>query len=97
MRWELDFSRFANLGRKNSGMADFDLDISQNKRGLFIELVKEKYGKDFVVPIEKVNKIYNKIENKNKKIIVIKNGIHWFLSSKEVETVLGDIKEFIRS
>jgi esterase/lipase len=53
--------------------------------------------KDFVVPLEKVNKIYEKIENKNKKIIVIKNGIHWFLSSKEVEPVLDDIKEFIRS
>jgi len=53
--------------------------------------------KDFVVPIEKVNKIYEKIENKNKKIIVIENGIHWFLSSETIYTVLDDIKEFIRS
>ena len=35
VRWDLDFSRFANLGRKS--MADFDWDISKRRRKEMVE------------------------------------------------------------
>lgn len=53
--------------------------------------------KDFVVPIEKIKNIYESLSNKNKKMITVKNGSHWFLSSKLVETTFDEINNFIRS
>lgn len=53
--------------------------------------------KDYIVPVDKISKIYDKISNKNKKIIIVKNGSHWFLSSKLVETIFDEINNFIRS
>lgn len=46
VKWNLDFSRFANLGRND--MADIDIDVSKNKRELAIQLIKDKYGDENV-------------------------------------------------
>lgn len=53
--------------------------------------------KDFIVPIEKLKKIYKSLSNPNKKMITVKNGTHWFIFTDLVKTVFDDIKEFIRS
>ena len=49
VRWDLDFSRFANLGRKS--MADYDWDISKKRRKEMIEISEELFGKENVAPI----------------------------------------------
>lgn len=53
--------------------------------------------RDFVVPIEKIESIYESLSNPNKEMITVKNGSHWFLSSKLVETTFDEINNFIRS
>jgi len=97
VRWELDFSRFANLGRKNSGMADFDLDISQNKRGLFIELVKQKYGKDFVIPIATFGTLSTKVAIRDIAKVLNKKKIYslpYASIVKDVVALIPSIKTF---
>ncbi len=46
IKWNLDFTRFANLGRND--MADIDIDVSRNQRDFAIELIKQKYGEENV-------------------------------------------------
>ena len=46
VRWDLDFSRFANLGRKS--MADFEWDISKRRRKEMVEISEELFGKENV-------------------------------------------------
>jgi len=53
--------------------------------------------RDFIVPIEKIKKIYESLSNTNKKMIMVENGTHWFIFTDLVETIFDDIKEFIRS
>lgn len=53
IRWNLDFSRFANLGRKS--IADFDWDISKRRRKEFIDISEELFGKENVAPIATFN------------------------------------------
>lgn len=59
IRWDLDFSRFANLGRKS--IADFDFDISKNRRKEFIEISEELFGKENVAPIATFNTLSTKV------------------------------------
>lgn len=59
VRWNLDFSRFANLGRKS--MADYDMDISRNRRREIIEISEELFGKDNVAPICTYNTLSTKV------------------------------------
>lgn len=50
IEWDLDFSRFANKGRKGSA-ADYDLDISQLRRNEVFEILKEILEEDDDVPV----------------------------------------------
>lgn len=59
VRWKLDFSRFANLGRRS--MADYDMDISRNRRREIIEISEELFGKDNVAPICTFNTLSTKV------------------------------------
>lgn len=59
VRWDLDFSRFANLGRKSVG--DFDWDISKRRRKEMIEISEEEFGKEFVAPIATFNTLSTKV------------------------------------
>lgn len=49
VRWNLDFSRFANLGRKS--VADYDMDIAQSRRKEMIKISEDLFGKEKVAPI----------------------------------------------
>lgn len=59
VRWNLDFSRFANLGRKS--MADFDWDISKRRRKEFVEISEDLFGKKNVAPIATFNTLSTKV------------------------------------
>ena len=59
IRWDLDFSRFANLGRKSVG--DFDWDISKKRRKEFIDISEELFGKGNVAPIATFNTLSTKV------------------------------------
>jgi DNA polymerase-3 subunit alpha len=59
IRWDLDFSRFANLGRKN--LADFDWDISKLRRKEFVEISEQLFGKENVAPICTFNTLSTKV------------------------------------
>ena len=59
VRWKLDFSRFANLGRRS--MADYDMDISKLRRRELIEISEELFGKDNVAPICTYNTLSTKV------------------------------------
>ena len=64
IRWDLDFSRFANLGRKGS-LADFDWDISKRRRKEIIEITEELFGKNNVAPIATFNTLSTKVAIKD--------------------------------
>lgn len=59
VKWELDFSRFANLGRKS--LADYDMDVSKRRRKELIEISEELFGKDKVAPIATFNTLSTKV------------------------------------
>lgn len=59
VRWGLDFSRFANLGR--TAMADFDWDISQARRKEAVEISCELFGINNVAPICTFNSLSTKV------------------------------------
>ena len=59
VKWDLDFSRFANLGRKS--IADFDWDISKRRRKEMIEISEELFGKENVAPIATFNTLSTKV------------------------------------
>jgi DNA polymerase-3 subunit alpha len=60
IRWKLDFSRFANLGRKGS-MADFDLDISKRLRSKVLELTEKQFGHEHFAHITTFNSLTAKV------------------------------------
>lgn len=60
IKWDLDFSRFANLGRKGS-MADIDLDMSKRRRKEMINIAEELFGKDKVCAISTFNTMTMKV------------------------------------
>ncbi len=49
IRWNLDFERFLNTGRKS--MPDIDIDFDERRRGEVIRYVSERYGEDRVAQI----------------------------------------------
>lgn len=59
IKWDLDFSRFANLGRKS--MADFDFDISKRRRKEMVNISCDLFGKDKVAPICTFNSLSTKV------------------------------------
>lgn len=64
VRWDLDFSRFANMGRIGS-LADFDWDVSKRRRKEIIELTEELFGKENVAPIATFNTLSTKVAIKD--------------------------------
>ena len=64
VRWDLDFSRFANMGRIGS-LADFDWDISKRRRKEIIELTEDLFGKENVIPIATFNTLSTKVAVKD--------------------------------
>lgn len=59
VRWKLDFSRFANLGRRS--MADYDMDIAKNKRKQMVTISEDLFGKENVAPICTFNTLSTKV------------------------------------
>lgn len=86
VRWDLDFSRFANMGRIGS-LADFDWDISKRRRKEIIELTEELFGKENVAPIATFNTLSTKVAIKD---------IGKVLSEKESSPYFGQISYSLR-
>lgn len=59
VKWDLDFSRFANLGRIS--LADYDWDISKRRRKEMISITEELFGKENVAPICTFNTLSTKV------------------------------------
>ena len=60
VKFDLDFTRFANLGRKGSA-ADIDLDISKSRRQEAIQVLCDIFGKDHVAPMATFNTLSTKV------------------------------------
>lgn len=86
VRWDLDFSRFANMGRIGS-LADFDWDISKRRRKEIIELTEELFGKENVAPIATFNTLSTKVAIKD---------IGKVLGEKESSPYFGQITYSLR-
>ena len=86
VRWDLDFSRFANMGRIGS-LADFDWDVSKRRRKEIIELTEELFGKENVAPIATFNTLSTKVAIKD---------IGKVLSEKESSPYFGKISYSLR-
>lgn len=74
IRWDLDFSRFANLGR--TSVADFDFDISKRRRKEMVEISEELFGKDKVAPICTFNTLSTKVAIRDIGKVLDKKGIY---------------------
>ena len=59
VRWNLDFSRFANLGRIS--MADYDMDSSKSRRKEMVTISEDLFGKENVAPICTFNTLSTKV------------------------------------
>jgi DNA polymerase-3 subunit alpha len=86
VKWALDFSRFANMGRIGS-LADFDWDISKRRRKEIIEITEELFGKENVAPIATFNTLSTKVAIKD---------IGKVLNEKESSPYFGQIPYSIR-
>lgn len=86
VRWALDFSRFANMGRIGS-LADFDWDISKRRRKEIIEITEELFGKENVAPIATFNTLSTKVAIKD---------IGKVLNEKESSPYFGQIPYSVR-
>lgn len=60
VRWDLDFSRFANIGRKGT-LADYDFDVSKIHRPQMIQVMKDLFGDENVCNISTFNTFTNKV------------------------------------
>ena len=86
VRWALDFSRFANMGRIGS-LADFDWDISKRRRKEIIEITEELFGKENVAPIATFNTLSTKVAIKD---------IAKVLNEKESSPYFGQLPYSVR-
>lgn len=86
IRWNLDFSRFANIGRKGS-VADIDLDISKSRRQESIQTLCDMYGADHVAPMATFNTLSTKVAIKD---------IAEVLNRKENSPYFGQIPYSVR-
>lgn len=73
--WDLDFTRFCNLGRKNS-MADVDLDISKKYRKELVNISKEMFGEEYVAPIATFNTMSTKVAIRDVGSVLDRRGIY---------------------
>jgi len=60
IRWNLDFARFANKGRKGSP-ADYDIDISKARRQEALDIAVELFGYDNVAQVATFNSLSPKV------------------------------------
>ncbi|RNB59414.1 DNA polymerase III subunit alpha [Brevibacillus gelatini] len=60
IRWNLDFARFANKGRKGSP-ADYDIDISKARRQEALEIAVELFGVENVAQVATFNSLSPKV------------------------------------
>lgn len=86
VRWDLDFSRFANLGRKGS-LADFDWDISKKRRKEIVTITEDLFGAENVAPIATFNTLSTKVALKD---------IGKVLNEKESSPYYGQIPYSVR-
>lgn len=59
VRWQLDFSRFLNMGRISP--PDVDTDVSKTKRQEAIQIAKKMFGEDKVAPISAFSTISTRV------------------------------------
>lgn len=59
VRWQLDFSRFLNMGRISP--PDVDTDVSKVKRQEAIQIAKDMFGEDKVAPISAFSTISTRV------------------------------------
>lgn len=64
VKFNLDFARFANLGRKGSA-ADIDLDVSKRRRQECIQVLCDIFGADHVAPMATFNTLSTKVAIKD--------------------------------
>lgn len=74
VKWGLDFSRFANLGRMS--MADIDLDISKLRRREIIDISKELFGEANVAPMATFNSLSTKVAIRDIGKVLHNKGIY---------------------
>ena len=86
VRWDLDFSRFANIGRRGS-VADIDLDISKSRRQESIQVLCDIFGADHVAPMATFNTLSTKVAIKD---------IAKVLNEKEDSPYFGKIPYSVR-
>lgn len=60
VRWDLDFSRFANRGRKGS-VADIDVDVSKRRRQEALDITVEMFGRENVAQVATFNSLSPKV------------------------------------
>lgn len=86
VKYDLDFTRFANLGRKGSA-ADIDLDISKSRRQEAIRVLCDIFGEDHVAPMATFNTLSTKVAIKD---------IGKVLNEKENSPYFGQIPYSVR-
>ena len=78
VKFDLDFTRFANLGRKGSA-ADIDLDISKSRRQEAIQVLCDIFGADHVAPMATFNTLSTKVAIRDiGKVLNEKQGSPYF-------------------
>lgn len=78
VKFDLDFTRFANLGRKGSA-ADIDLDLSKSRRQESIQVLCDLFGADHVAPMATFNTLSTKVAIKDiGKVLNEKEGSPYF-------------------
>lgn len=78
VKFDLDFTRFANLGRKGSA-ADIDLDISKSRRQEAVQVLCDIFGADHVAPMATFNTLSTKVAIRDiGKVLNEKEGSPYF-------------------
>ena len=78
VKFGLDFTRFANLGRKGSA-ADIDLDISKSRRQEAVQVLCDIFGSDHVAPMATFNTLSTKVAIRDiGKVLNEKQGSPYF-------------------
>lgn len=60
IKWNLDFARFANKGRKGSA-ADYDIDISKARRQEVLDIAIELFGEEMISQVATFNSLSPKV------------------------------------
>ena len=75
IKWDLDFSRFGNKGRKGSP-ADYDMDVSQLRRGEAIEVAAELFGEENICQLATFNSLTPKVAFKDLAKVFHAEGVY---------------------